>query len=511
MAPLCHRRPRHLLRKSPVLKAKYTRLSRLWRTRLLGLLTIAVGVLAWYYRDEIDLEKMGERLPAWRNLAPEGTTECTGTPILVLPYLLILLYGFLGIAIVCDEYFETSLEVISERLSLSDDVAGATFMAAGSSAPELFTSMLDAFGPSNSIGVGTIVGSAMFNILIIVALSAAVTKGSVHLDWRPVARDVFFYALSIGILVVFSAGGTTYCEYESGETEIYVTLADFQSNYVNGTNGTEAISDACHFGAVGWPEGLIMVSTYLLYILFMRFNQRILSLCERNVDTKVHDVKVLSKDKDDASDENKNEESKESEDGEDEGFCSIPESFGDKILWLLSFPYKILFYITIPDCGKEHLEKFYLLSFVMCMGWLAGLCWLMVHFASEIGCLLSIHPVVMGVTFLAAGTSIPDAMASMIVAREGKADMAIANAVGSNVFDVLLGLGIPWFLVELTLQKRTYVDRDGVMIYVLILAGTLVFYVASIAINRWKMNRRLSYGYLLLYLGYIVFIVARET
>jgi hypothetical protein len=46
-----------------------------------------------------------------------------------------MLYSFLGLALICDEYFETALEKISEALDLSDDVAGATFMAAGSSAP----------------------------------------------------------------------------------------------------------------------------------------------------------------------------------------------------------------------------------------------------------------------------------------------------------------------------------------------------------------------------------------
>jgi len=50
-------------------------------------------------------------------------------------------YMFWGLAIVCDDYFVASLEEISEALGLSPDVAGATFMAAGSSAPELFTSL----------------------------------------------------------------------------------------------------------------------------------------------------------------------------------------------------------------------------------------------------------------------------------------------------------------------------------------------------------------------------------
>jgi sodium/potassium/calcium exchanger 3/sodium/potassium/calcium exchanger 4 len=52
---------------------------------------------------------------------------------------LLTLWSFIGLAIVCDEFFQPSLEKISEVLELSPDVAGATFLAAGSSAPELFT------------------------------------------------------------------------------------------------------------------------------------------------------------------------------------------------------------------------------------------------------------------------------------------------------------------------------------------------------------------------------------
>ena len=63
----------------------------------------------------------------------------------------------LGLAIICDDHFVPSLEVICERLELSEDVAGATFMAAGSSAPELFTSLASVTA-DNEVGAGTIVG-----------------------------------------------------------------------------------------------------------------------------------------------------------------------------------------------------------------------------------------------------------------------------------------------------------------------------------------------------------------
>lgn len=69
-------------------------------------------------------------------------------------------------------------------------------MAAGSSAPELFTSLAGATRGSD-VGVGTIVGSAVFNLLVIVALSAALAGQILNLDWRPLTRDSCFYALSI--------------------------------------------------------------------------------------------------------------------------------------------------------------------------------------------------------------------------------------------------------------------------------------------------------------------------
>ncbi|KAF3851858.1 hypothetical protein F7725_005213 [Dissostichus mawsoni] len=78
------------------------------------------------------------------------------------------IYMFCALALVCDDYFVPSLEKLCERLQLSEDVAGATFMAAGSSAPELFTSIIGVFITKGDVGVGTIVGSAVFNILCII-------------------------------------------------------------------------------------------------------------------------------------------------------------------------------------------------------------------------------------------------------------------------------------------------------------------------------------------------------
>ena len=86
-------------------------------------------------------------------------------------YLLIILYCFLGLAIVCDELFVPALEIMAEKMELSNDVAGATLMAAGGSAPELATSLFGTFAGSD-VGMGTIVGSAVFNVLFVIGMCA---------------------------------------------------------------------------------------------------------------------------------------------------------------------------------------------------------------------------------------------------------------------------------------------------------------------------------------------------
>jgi len=144
-----------------------------------------------------------------------------------------VLFTFLGLAIVTDEYFVPALERICDALRLSDDVAGATFAAAGSSAPELFTSLLAVFVTKDEVGVGTIVGSAVFNVLVIIGVSAMLAGSVLELDWRPLVRDSAFYALFISVLLVQVLGVTK--------------------------------------GEADWWEGLIMLGIYACYILFMAF------------------------------------------------------------------------------------------------------------------------------------------------------------------------------------------------------------------------------------------------
>merc|ERR1719502_2556179 len=124
-------------------------------------------------------------------------------------------------------------------------------------------------------------------------------------------------------------------------------------------------------------------------------------------------------------------------------------------------PLNIIFEVTIPNCSLPHNKNKYLLTFFTSIVWIGVLSYFMVTWASKLGCIWNIHPAVMGVTVLAAGTSVPDAIGSLLVAKEGKGDMAVSNAIGSNVFDILLGLGIPWVLSALIYGDGISVDTKG--------------------------------------------------
>lgn len=126
----------------------------------------------------------------------------------VVLHFLGLCYMFVALATVCDEFFVPALDIIVEKFNLSEDVAGATFMAAGGSAPELFAALIGLFISHSNVGIGTIVGSASFNILFVISMCTMFSATALHITWWPLFRDVSFYMLDLGLVIYFFMGKT---------------------------------------------------------------------------------------------------------------------------------------------------------------------------------------------------------------------------------------------------------------------------------------------------------------
>ncbi|XP_041832542.1 sodium/potassium/calcium exchanger 4 isoform X1 [Melanotaenia boesemani] len=469
----------------------------------------------------------------------------------VMLHIVATLYMFLALAITCDEYFVTSLEKICEKLDLSEDVAGATFMAAGSSAPELFASVIGVFITHGDVGVGTIVGSAVFNILCIIGVCGIFAGQVVMLTWWAVFRDSFYYILSVValiafiyddkivwweslVLVVMYAGYILVMKFNSSMQKFFTGKA--KKNVANGNAaGSSEMEDvkpskAYSRGSVvmvdemmnespskfRFPEaGLrVMVTSHFGPKTRLRMASRLI-ITERQklvqasngVETQVIDGKVEI--------ENGNvpeDKPTEAEENDTISPFHIPRGIGSKLKWLLSWPLLLLLYLTVPNCAKPRWEKYFMLSFVLSTVWIAVFSYLMVWMVTIIGYTLGIPDVIMGITFLAAGTSVPDCIASLIVARQGLGDMAVSNTIGSNVFDILVGLGVPWAIQTMCVSYGSVVmiNSRGLVYSVVLLLGSVALTVLGIHLNKWRLDFKLGMYVIILYAVFLCFSIMIE-
>ncbi|XP_006881339.1 PREDICTED: sodium/potassium/calcium exchanger 2 isoform X2 [Elephantulus edwardii] len=493
-----------------------------------------------------------------------------------------MIYMFIALAIVCDEFFVPSLTVITEKLGISDDVAGATFMAAGGSAPELFTSLIGVFIAHSNVGIGTIVGSAVFNILFVIGMCALFSREILNLTWWPLFRDVSFYIVDLIMLIIF-----------------------FLDNVIK------------------WWESLLLLTAYFAYVVFMKFNVQVekwvKQMINRNKVVKVTAPEAQAKpsttrDKDEQAlptkprlqrggssaslhnslmrnsifqlmihtldplaegrfrekasilhkiakkkchvDENERQngaanhmdkielpnststememtppsdasepvqngnlshtieaaEAQAAEEEEDQPLSlAWPSNRRKQVTFLIVLPIVFPLWITLPDVRKPTSKKFFPITFFGAISWIAVFSYLMVWWAHQVGETIGISEEIMGLTILAAGTSIPDLITSVIVARKGLGDMAVSSSVGSNIFDITVGLPLPWLLYTVIHRfQPVAVSSNGLFCAIVLLFIMLLFVILSIALCKWRMNKVLGFIMFGLYFVFLVVSVLLE-
>uniref|UniRef100_A0AAQ4PTU3 Solute carrier family 24 member 3 n=1 Tax=Gasterosteus aculeatus aculeatus TaxID=481459 RepID=A0AAQ4PTU3_GASAC len=475
-------------------------------------------------------------------------------------HVLCAVYMFYALALVCDDYFVPALEKICERLQLSEDVAGATFMAAGSSAPELFTSVIGVFITKGDVGVGTIVGSAVFNILCIIGVCGIFAVQTIHLTRWPLLRDSTYYTLSISALLVFiydekvvwqkkknppslRNGAASSGELDDGCDATAVLLKkanhhrkpsvlmvdELLSAYPHQLSFSEAgmrIMITNHFSP---RTRLTMASRMLITERQRLINTRTLTNGDSDISVKggsrrgvenglsgaergsgVHrdDRETGNETENEDNENNENDEEEEEEDGGGPLVpFQCPAGWCNRLKWLLAWPLCLLLYFTVPNCSTPRWDQYFMLSFACSTLWIAAFSYVMVWMVTVIGFTLGIPDVIMGITFLAAGTSVPDCMASLIVARQGMGDMAVSNSIGSNVFDILVGLGLPWALKTLAINYGSVIklNSKGLIFSVGLLLASVFLTVLGVHLNKWTLDKRLGFICLLLYSVFLCF------
>ncbi|XP_046995193.1 sodium/potassium/calcium exchanger 4-like [Schistocerca americana] len=421
----------------------------------------------------------------------------------IVLYFLGAAYGFLLAALVCEIYFLPCVDVICEVLNLTPDVAGATFMAFATSAPELAMTAIGVFITESDIGLGAVVGSSVFNILGIAAFTGLAARETITLDKWPLTRDTTIYAVALFSLVA-------------------------------------SIWD----DKITWIESAIMVLLIVTYILIMVYNKKLKYFfentcrprrCQKHVFSmettdvgqgiyRPYFLKMVSLTPRNSKQPRVSVIERQMSDITDDGLKNLNEEtqslrhppagakWYGKLYWLLCWPALLLLKVTIPDCSKPKLRKLFPLTFFMCIVWIGLNAYFVSWMITVIGDTFHIRDSVMGLTFLAAGACFPEVVTTVIMVRKGEGSMGISNSLGANTLGVLMCLGLPWLLKSASSSGvSVHIVSNGMRFTLLaMLVLTIVYRWGMVTAFRHRANRLFGLTCLFLYLAYLAVSVAME-
>lgn len=307
-------------------------------------------------------------------------------------------------------------------LGMSKSTKGATLDAVSSSAPELSISLISVllFGKLE-FGIGTIVGSALFNLILIPALCVFMAPLVFEVDRKVIHRDGLFYILT---LMVFLGA---------------IFYADRWSIWV----------------------GLIFVSAYGLYIFEIYRHGTEFYYGKKFVE-------ILKE--------------------------GAHRKFEEKVEKTAS---------SLQDVSWMKLLK-KLGIFFGALAVIIGSSYFLVESSIGLAEALHVPAILIAFTVAAAASSLPDLVISVANARKGSISDATSNVIGSNIFDVLIGLGLPILLANL-LRVPTQVSQASMtLVFALLVSSVVVVYFFA---ENMKLTKPKAVLLLLIYAGLVAYVV----
>ncbi|CAD1478169.1 unnamed protein product, partial [Heterotrigona itama] len=453
----------------------------------------------------------------------------------VVLHAFLALYCFLLTAFVCHDYLIPAVDRICVSMNISTDVAGATFLAMTSSFPELFVNVIGTFLTESDLGVGTVVGSAVFDTFATPACGALTAFSAIPLEWRILSRDCTMYVISVGTLVAI--------------------MWDQR---------------------IEWYEAMILLILFCIYLILLFCGKGIRLCCGKilpsnpesttessNVDEKLPRNGTYKLHALDNVPTNSNLESQQQDGAGDlknaerlenpsvsgmylRHYTHVLHSYDNfelnkklninvyvrivpfylfaeylftwskertmiaKCWFLFCWPLKFLLYVTIPDARIERLKHWYPLTFIMCLIWVGISSYLVSWMTTVVGDTIGIPDSIMGLTFLAAGGNMPEIASIVILARQGDGNMAMSNTLGANILDILLCMGLPWMIKCLMRGKDVEIVSASISYSVLSTVVCIVILYVVIALFNFKLNKQVGIICLLLYTIFLIFAILVE-
>lgn len=338
---------------------------------------------------------------------------------------------------------------IATRFGVSQMVIGLTIVAMGTSMPEFCVSMVSALKGTPDLAVGNVVGSNTFNTLLIVGCSALVAP--IMVKRSSVKRDIPFAVVASLLMLLFCLDGAI------GRVDAAVLFAGFclfmfvTLKYAKTTEGPAAAVATSGATTTAIPEA-------------------------SSSQTLAHDASSSEASAYEASSsQNSAHEASSSE-------TSAPKASSSE---------------ASQASGTSMLKAVVMLVVgLLCL--IAGSN-MFVDNASFVASSLGVSDAVIGLTIVAGGTSMPELATSMVSAKKGNSDIAIGNVIGSNVFNILMIIGITGLVKPMHIAGITTLDLIMMLTSMLLM---WFFCRTTYKVKRWE-----GAVLTIVYLAYLTWLV----
>ncbi len=332
---------------------------------------------------------------------------------------------------------------IARTFGISPLVVGLTVVAFGTSAPELAVSLTSGLSDSADLALGNVVGSNIFNILLILGIAAILNPLKVQ---RQLVRfDIPVMIASALLLTVLSLDGTV--SRAEGAVLAVLLVGYVATTIISATRSPHLqADDDAEEAEEGALERMDWVLSGVAVVLIS------LALSAQRLDL----------------------------------------GFG---LALVGTIVAYLAVATAATTRENHLVlNLFMLVFSIAAVALSAQC--MVDGAVGIAHIFEIPEAVIGLTIVAAGTSLPELVTTVAAGRAGQSDIAIGNVVGSNIFNVLCIVGVTGSVVALPVDPALLRFDYAVMVGSMVGLWPLLWLRKRVGLPDGIMMLTLFVGYL---------------
>ena len=148
-------------------------------------------------------------------------------------------------------------------------------------------------------------------------------------------------------------------------------------------------------------------------------------------------------------------------------------------------------------------EQLWILGGFMSFVWIAVFSYLAVWWCHVIATVFNVHDSLLGMVFLAPGTTFPDLFNTVQATMQGKSEVALSSSVSSNILNIAIGLGVPWFIYTI-IWGDFHISTGALFVASCVQIGMVFVSFLFIGGFKWQLSSSLGKVMFVFYIAYLL-------